>query len=91
MASISKTDGSAAVSADNLSCNITLAIQTWAAAHRVELCLTPTTAAGPTRSRRSSGHCGCCEGRLDRVRGAQVDSVLGGEVVDREQRFERGW
>jgi hypothetical protein len=31
------------------------------------------------------------EGRLDRVRGAQVDPVLGGEVVDREQRFERGW
>jgi transposase len=29
---------------DNLSCNTTPAIRTWAAAHKVELCLTPTNA-----------------------------------------------
>jgi hypothetical protein len=44
---------------DNLSVNTTPAIRTWAAAHKVELCLTPTNASWAAPSRRSSGPCAC--------------------------------
>jgi hypothetical protein len=39
---------------DNVSANKTPAIRTWAKRHKVELCLTPTSASWATRSRPSS-------------------------------------
>jgi transposase len=42
---------------DNLSAHKGKAIRHWAERNRVELCFTPTTGPGRTRSRRTSGRC----------------------------------
>ena len=47
---------------DNLSANKTPAIRRWAKRDNVELCFTPTNAAWPTRSSRSSGRSAPCQG-----------------------------